>query len=124
VTIILTSLADAATLRVTGDIESRLTIPADPSFEFGGESYLHAYYIALSDGSLIKAVRDHDPDWEVIIEGAATIEPGPDGKTLIVHWGIEWITLATNCNASAVAQKSTRNLPLFHPELGNFNAIG
>lgn len=121
--IILTPAADAASLRVSGDIESKLTIPADPSFEFGGESYMHAYYIALSDGSLIKAVRHDDPNWEVIIEGAATIEPGPDGKTLTVDWGIEWLTLATNCNASAVAQKSTRNLPLFHPELGNFNAI-
>lgn len=121
--ITLTPSADAASLRITGDIESKLTIPADPSFELGGESYMHAYYIALSDGSLIKAVRHDDPSWEIIIEGAATIEPGPDGKTLDVHWGIEWLMLATNCNASAVAQKSTRNLPLFHPELGNFNAI-
>ena len=121
--ITLISSADAASLGVSGDIEAKLTIPADPSFEFGGESYMHAYYIALSDGSLIKAVRHDDPSWEIIIEGAATIEPGPDGKTLTVHWGIEWLTLATNCNASAVAQKSIRNLPLFHPELGNFNAI-
>lgn len=121
--ITLTPSADSASLRVAGDIESKLTIPADPSFEFGGESYMHAYYIALSDGSLIKAVRHDDPNWEVIIEGAATIESSPDCKTLTVHWGIEWLTLATNCNASAVAQKSTRNLPLFHPELGNFNAI-
>jgi hypothetical protein len=115
--------ANAASLRITGDIQTKLTIPADPSFEFGGESYRHAYYIALSDGSLIKAVRFDEPGWEVIIEGAGTVEIDPAGKTLTVHWGIEWVTLATNCNASAVAQKSTRNLPLFHPELGNFNAI-
>lgn len=115
--------ADAASLRVIGDVESKLTIPADPSFEFGGENYMHAYYIALSDGALIKAVRHDDPNWDVIIEGAGAVEIDPTGKTLTVHWGIEWITLATNCNASAVAQKSTRNLPLFHPELGHFNAI-
>jgi hypothetical protein len=116
--------ADTSSLRVTGDIETKLTIPADPSFEFGGESYRHAYYIALSDGSLIKAVRHIDPNWDVIIEGAGTIEVAPDGKTLTVHWSMEWMTLATNCNASAVAHKSTRNLPLFHPELGSVNAIG
>lgn len=114
---------DEASLRITGDIEAKLTIPADPSFDFGSESYMHAYYIALSDGSLIKAVRHDDPNWEVIIDGAAMIEPDPTGKTLTVNWGIEWITLATNCNASAVAQKSTRHLPLFHPDLGIVSAI-
>jgi len=123
VPITLTPSADAAGLRVTGDIESKLTIPADPSFEFGGEPFMHAYYIALSDGSLLKAVRHDDPRWDVIIEGAGTIEIDPSGKTLTMHWGIEWITLATNCNASAVAQQSTRNLPLFQPELGNLTAI-
>lgn len=115
--------ADAASLRITGDIDSKLTIPADPSFEFGGENYMHAYYLALSDGTLLKAVRFDDPSWDVVIEGAGTIEIDPTGKTLTVHWGIEWITLSTNCNASAVAQKSTRNLPLFHPELGALTAI-
>jgi len=115
--------AEAASLRIIGDIETKLTVPADPSYEFGGESFIHAFYVALSDGSLIRAVRHDDPNWEVIIEGAGTIEVDPSGRTLTVHWGIEWVTLATNCNASAVAQKSTRNLPLFHPELGELSAI-
>lgn len=121
--ITLTPSPETATLCIAGDIEAKLIIPADPSFEFGGESYMHAYYIALSDGSLIKALRHDDPRWEVIIEGAATVEIDPGGRTLSVHWGIEWVTLATNCNASAVAQKSTRNLPLFHPEPGHRNAL-
>lgn len=44
-------------------------MPADPSFEFGGESVRHAYYVALSYGSLFKAARHDEPNWEVIIEG-------------------------------------------------------
>ena len=121
--ITLTPCAETARLRVTGNIEAQLTLPADPPFDLDGENFMHAYYLALSDGSLIKAVRHDDPDWEMIIEGAATIEIDPSGRTLTAHWGIEWITLASNCKANAVAQKAIRPLPLFYPKHSSSNAV-
>lgn len=110
-------------LTVTGDIHATLHIPADEPQPFLDGELVGAYYIALSDGSLIRATYCDEPEYEVIIEGAALIEIDAETACLRVGWPVEWISLSSIRNANAVAQKSARNLPLFHPQLGAVSAI-
>jgi hypothetical protein len=95
-----------------GDIEESLAIgfgrETDSRYERAGGYY----YIALSDGSLIRATVAREPNFEVIIEGAARIRIELDHR-LTVSWNIEWINVSAHRSACAVAQKLPVTLPLF-----------
>lgn len=102
------------TLEVTGDIQATLDIPAETSRGALYKSDPLTYYIALSDGTLLRAVNDAErPDFQVVTEGAATVTIAPSGLSVTVSWAVEWITLAPSMNAIGVAQRPAHSLPLF-----------
>jgi hypothetical protein len=107
-------LGNQPNLRVSGDVEAILSIPQGDLEADDGRSY----YIALSDGSLIRATASEDPQYEVVIEGAGLIELDAAERSLTVGWGIEWVNVAGNANGTAVAQRSVQSLPLFRPSIG------
>lgn len=101
-------------LEITGDIQATLDIPAATPFGDLYQSGPLTYYIALSDGTLLRAVNDAErPDFQVVTEGAATVTIAPSGLSVTVSWAVEWITLAPSMNAIGVAQKPAHSLPLF-----------
>src|SRR5690606_5479171 len=77
-------------LRITGDIEQRLIIPAKPKREDNGETWVETYYVALSDGSFIRAVNDAErPDFVIVLAGPAGVMVDETGLSLSVPGKIE-----------------------------------
>jgi hypothetical protein len=100
-------------LRVDGDVQGTLPIPAHPpKLASDGEVLVYPYYIALSDGSLIQASNHDDPEFYVVVEGAGSLRVGCEGRSLSVDWTIEWISVASD-RAAQLAHKRPASLPLF-----------
>lgn len=100
-------------LRVMGEIDDVLLIPASgggaPGFQRPG-----TYYIAVSDGSLIRAVNDpEDPAFCVVKKGRARIVIDNAAPILVVAGDVDWVSVASNCNAVACIQETSATLPLF-----------
>jgi hypothetical protein len=121
--ITITPNCDLARLRIGGDIVANLDIPARPPFHVRGETWTETYYIALSDGSLIRACNDPEPRYEILAEGAGLLDIDEGRGTLTVNWPIEWISLSSIRNCNAFAQKPVHDLPLFRPEPGTAKAV-
>lgn len=113
------AMSEERRLRVSGDMDMELSIPAEPPRSRPQGEQTDCYYISLSDGTLIRARLAEEPDYEVIVEGAGIVEVNGATKRLNVAWSIEWISLSPASNAMAVAQRSPHSLPLFLPRLEN-----
>ena len=100
-------------LEVSGDIEELLPIPADPPRAVEVGQVVGAYFIALSDGSLMRATNEEDPQFAVVVEGAGRVNIDDASNCVIVDWNIEWLTVAPSNTSTAVLQKSADALPLF-----------
>lgn len=102
-------------LKVDGDVQTTFEIPAHPPELSKGELMVDSYFISLSDGTLIQASYAGDPEFDVVVEGAARVTV--TGKMLKVDWTIEWVNVAPRCGAMAMAHREPMRLPL--PELLN-----
>lgn len=104
--------ASTCRVKVMGDIETIMHIPAEPPQTCAdGWKWIECYYIALSDGTLIKATNHINPEFEVVREGAGIVKV--QGSKLIVDWDVEWIALSSIANATAWKHNATVELPLF-----------
>jgi len=97
-------------LQVEGDVQTTFEIPANPPAWKKGELLVDSYYISCSDGTLIQASFADDPEFDVVVEGAARVKVC--GKELWVDWSIEWINVAPRCGAMAMAHRAPMQLPL------------
>lgn len=105
-------VASISQMKVTGDIDAHLQIPAEPpQMCADGWKMVECYFIALSDGTLVRATNHISPEYDVIREGAGLVTV--DGAKLIVDWAIEWITLSPVENAVSWKREVMAELPLF-----------
>ncbi|RIA46241.1 hypothetical protein DFR49_0774 [Hephaestia caeni] len=85
-------------LRVMGDIEAELAVPADAA----GRCWL-----SFSDGTLVEAAYGDDDACRFAVsqEGAAITRIQRDGDcdTLRLDWRMEWVTVAAAANAARAA---------------------
>ncbi len=96
-------------LRVSGDIDAILSVPAViGASEDGGR-----YFIALSDGTLVRAHLGDDPAFEILIDGAGLVAIDEAAQTLRIDWSVEWLALSPAAHATVLAQKSVHARPLF-----------
>jgi len=104
---------DSHRLRLTGDVETLLDLPARAKIE--------GFSLAISDGSLIRGDYDAGRDrcrFSIDVEGAAIIKITREhgGDRLEIGWRIDWITLAcgsdTLCPIDAVDAQDARQLVL------------
>lgn len=94
-------------LQVTGDIDQQLVIPAKPKQTSNGEAWVETYYIAFSDGSLVRAVNDAErPDFVVEVAGPVGVIVDQTGLILAVPGKVDWIALSPNTGATAIAPHS------------------
>jgi hypothetical protein len=110
-------------LCVVGDIEADLAIPAAEPRPFGEGQTVEAYYVALSDGSLIRASYHDDPRFQVVVEGAGHVTIDGAGKSLSVDWAIEWVNVASDHASTALAEKVPPSLPLFDRLIGSPSGV-
>ena len=86
---------DRTRLKVMGDVEAELAVPADSA----GRCWL-----SFSDGTLIEAAygEDHDCRFAVSEEGAGIVRIQRDGDrdVLRLDWRVEWVTVAAPGNAA------------------------
>lgn len=104
---------DGHSLRLTGDVETLLDLPARAKTE--------EFSLAISDGSLIRGYYDAGSNgcrFSIAVEGAAIIKIAREdsGDRLEIDWRIDWITLAcgsdTLCPIDAVDAQDTGGLVL------------
>jgi len=104
---------DGHRLRLTGDVEMLLGLPARAKVE--------GFSLAISDGSLICGSYDAGSNrcrFSLDVEGAAIIKitRADDGDRLDIGWPIDWITLAcgsdTLCPIDANDAREARQLAL------------
>jgi hypothetical protein len=100
-------------LEASGDVDEILQIPADPPRPFANGQAISTYFIALSDGSLIRATYEERPQFEVVVEGAGRLHIDGESNRVTVDWNIEWLNVAPNHASTAVTQKTADSLPLF-----------
>jgi hypothetical protein len=86
---------DRASLRVTGDIEAELMVPADSA----GRCWL-----SFSDGTLVEVAYGNQRDCRFAVseEGAGITRIARDdaGDVLRLDWRVEWVTVAAAGNAA------------------------
>ncbi len=100
-------------LCVVGDIEANLAIPAAAPQHLEDSELVDAYFVALSDGSLIRARFHDEPRFEVVAEGAGAVKIDRAGRSLTVDWKIEWLGVSSDYASTAVARHEPPTLPLF-----------
>lgn len=102
-------------LRVIGDVEATLIIPAARPQDLGeGQTLVESYYIGVSDGTLIRATNDSDrPDFVVILAGAAEALIAGDGMSISIPATVTWVTVSSNSCGHAVAEAAWDTAPLF-----------
>lgn len=104
-------IPDSVRLRVSGDVETVLTVPFDADERF---------LVGLSDGTLLMGWYDDDMrcQWEVARDGAGIVRF--DGDLARVEWRVEWVTVAT-FDPRVVEPDVPPALPLF-PDLDRWAA--
>lgn len=91
-------------LQLSGDIDQRMVIPVPAPQVIEGETWTECYYIGLSDGSLIRASNDvEQPDFVIEVAGPAGAVIDGTGRILSIPGKVDWVTLAPNRGAHAVA---------------------
>ena len=98
---------DRTRLRVMGDIEAELPVPADAD----GRCWL-----SFSDGTLVEAAYAGDDDCRFVIseEGAGITRIQRDegvGDVLRLDWRVEWVTVSA-AGAAARAARHFEPLPV------------
>lgn len=92
---------DRTRLRVMGDIEAELPVPADAD----GRCWL-----SFSDGTLVEAAYGEDEDcrFSVSEEGAgiARIQRDDGADVLRLDWRVEWVTVAAGGNAARAMNRA------------------
>lgn len=103
-------------LRVIGDIEDTLVIPATrPTRLANGDTLCECYYIALSDGSMVRASNDPEhPDFLVVVPGAFNAVVAPDGLSISILGDVQWIALTSNVHSHSIAEPALEPMPLFN----------
>lgn len=96
----------SARLRVTGDLETVLTVPFDDD---------DLFRLGLSDGTLLLGTYDDELrcSWEVAREGAGSVRV--EARGVYVNTAVEWAT-ASLYDANVVEPHQPSTLPLF-PDL-------
>lgn len=110
--ITITPLPHGPWLKVEGDVQTTLEIPANPPEMTQDGQLVDSYYISVSDGTLIQASYGEDPEFDVVVEGAAQVRIAQSGKELSVDWGIEWVNVVSKIGAMGLARKEPMRLPL------------
>lgn len=102
----ITPIVGEVRLRVTGDIETMLTVPYDDDDRF---------LLGFSDGTLLLGTYDASLrcSWEVGREGAGLVRF--DGDRVMLEWRAEWVT-ASVYDANVIEPQVPHVLPLF-PDL-------
>ncbi len=108
----LTPVFEEQRLTVAGSISANLLIPPNPQSGISGDAATNGYYIAFSDGSLIMAYPDQTPGFQVMVEGAGSVRIDEVAGSCTVDWDIEWINVASNRAATALASRMPTRLPL------------
>lgn len=94
---------DRARLKVTGDIEAELPVPADAD----GRCWL-----SFSDGTLVEAAYGEDQGCRFAVSeegaGIARIQRDGGADVLRLDWRVEWVTVA----AAGQAARAVRAEPL------------
>ncbi|OAN55395.1 hypothetical protein [Sphingobium sp. TCM1] len=109
--VLITPIPESVRLRVTGDVETVLTVPYDTDDRF---------LVGLSDGTLLvghygKNMRCR---WEVARDGAGIVHF--EGEAACVEWRVEWLTIGT-FDARVIEPGNPPALPLF-PDLDRWAA--
>ncbi|MBN9506668.1 MAG: hypothetical protein J0I69_11645 [Altererythrobacter sp.] len=103
---------DRTRLKVMGDIEAELAVPADAA----GRCWL-----SFSDGTLVEAAYGDDDACRFAVsqEGAAIarIQRDGDRDILRLDWRVEWVTVAADGNA-ARATEARELMPMLPGLLG------
>lgn len=102
-------------LTVAGDIEAVLAIPVIAAGSEAGETETdepQIYFIALSDGTLVRACYGDDPAFAVVVEGAGRVTVDQSGTALSLDWTVEWINLGPSETSAVFAAKEPPRLPL------------
>ncbi|MDX3911349.1 MAG: hypothetical protein QHC67_16255 [Sphingobium sp.] len=104
-------IPDSVRLRVTGDIETTLTVPYDDD---------DRSLLGFSDGTLLLGTYDDSLQciWEVARDGAGIVRFNEGG--VVLEWHAEWVTVAVY-DANVVEPAVPAVLPLF-PDLDKWAA--
>jgi hypothetical protein len=102
----ITPIPNEVRLRVTGDIETVLTVPFADDDRF---------LLGFSDGTLLLGSYDGSLrcSWKVGREGAGLIRF--EGETVVLEWRAEWVT-ASVFDPNVIEPRMPQALPLF-PDL-------
>ncbi len=92
---------DRTRLKVMGDVEAELAVPADNA----GRCWL-----SFSDGTLIEATYGEDDDCRFAVSeesaGIVRIQRDGDSDMLRLDWRVEWVTVAAPGNAARAEARS------------------
>lgn len=104
-------LLNSVRLRVTGDVETVLTVPYADDDRF---------VLGLSDGTLLLGTYDEtlECSWEVAREGAGIVRF--DGNRVVIEWCTEWV-MASVYDPNVIEPRVPHTLPLF-PDLDRWAA--
>ncbi|HWK67538.1 MAG TPA: hypothetical protein VNS34_21630 [Rhizobiaceae bacterium] len=102
-------------LRVAGDVEATLIIPVARPRDLGdGHVLTESYYIAVSDGTMIRATNDPErPDFVIEFEGPSGVTFSADGLSLSIPGDVKWVALASNQGGHAFGLEPIETAPLF-----------
>lgn len=105
------AIPESVRLRVTGDIETTLTVPYDDDDRF---------LLGFSDGTLLQGAYNDRLEciWAVARDGAGIVRFA-DG-TAVLEWSAEWVTVSVY-DANVVEPPVPEVLPLF-PDLDRWAA--
>jgi hypothetical protein len=109
--VIVEPIPGSVTLRVTGDIETVLTVPYDDDDRF---------LLGFSDGTLMMGSYNEnlECDWEVAKDGAGLVRIVAGAAVL--DWRAEWVTVSV-FDPNVVETTPPDGLPLF-PDLDRWAA--
>lgn len=92
---------EAGRLTISGDIEATLVAPVGKP-----------WFVALSEGSLIRISGGDPLEFAMVVEGAGTVSTIACGYGIRVDWAMDWVSIMPASDI-AVAQASVESLPLF-----------
>ncbi|GFZ79625.1 hypothetical protein [Sphingobium fuliginis] len=109
--VLILPISESVRLRVTGDVETVLTVPYENDERF---------LVGLSDGTLLLGYYDEHLrcKWEVARDGAGIVRF--EGDAVRVEWRVEWLTVAA-FDPQVVELANPPALPLF-PDLDRWAA--
>lgn len=106
--VVVEAIPDSVRVRISGDIETVLSVPYEDDDRF---------LVGLSDGALLVGSYDDDLHcrFDVVRDGAGIVRT--DRGKAIIDWRVEWATVSAY-DANVVEPRQLRPMPLF-PDLGD-----